>query len=210
MFHLPVIFVLTFFISFAGSVHPGPVNVSVIQATLRRGLAAGLWLAVGGCVPEIIYGLLAVRGVRFFEEMPGVYRALQVAVVPVLALLGVFTLRRRAAAPSEASPLPARRQAFWKGLTLSLLSPQLLPFWVLILVYYNEYPWLRVRTGLEQSAFVAGTSLGGFALLYAYARLAHRRRDAIARYLRPERFDLVMGWGFLGMAVWRGLSLWVF
>lgn len=213
MLSLLLIFSLTFLISFAGSVHPGPVNLSVVQATLRRGLSAGLWLATGGCVPEIVYGLLAVQGVNFFEQVPGLFNALRVAIIPVLLGLGVLTILR-ARRPSTSRPEPETgtggRDSFIRGLVLSLLNPQLLPFWMVILVSYHGYPMLRVSTLAQQAAFVMGTSVGAFGILYVYARLTHRHRTRIERYLHQERFDLVMGLGFVGMALWQGLRLWVF
>jgi len=213
MFSLLLIFSLTFLISFAGSVHPGPVNLSVVQATLRRGLSAGLRLAAGGCVPEIVYGLLAVQGVNLVEQVPGLFNALRIAIVPVLLGLGVLTIVR---ARRPTMPKPERqtgtggRDSFIRGLVLSLLNPQLLPFWMVILVSYHGHPGLRVSTLARQAAFVTGTSLGAFGILYLYAQLTHQHRTRIERYLHPERFDLVMGLGFVGMGLWQGLRLWVF
>jgi threonine/homoserine/homoserine lactone efflux protein len=208
-----LIFMLTFGISFLGSVHPGPVNLSVVQATLRRGYRTGLWLAAGGCVPEILYGLLAVRGVKLFERWPGLFETLRVAVVPVLLGLGTWTLWRtyqpapsRPAAPDDAGG----RYSFGRGLVLSLLNPQLLAFWVVILVWYHGYPVLRVDTAGRQVAFVAGTSLGAFGILYVYARLVQRHRARIDQYLHPERFDRVMGLGFIGLGLWQAANLWLF
>lgn len=207
------IFSLTFLISFLGSVHPGPVNLSVVQATLRRGFRTGLWLAAGGCVPEIVYGLLAVQGVKLFERLPGLFEALRIAVVPVLLGLGALTIVRsyRASAPEPKPEVNVRgRYSFGQGLVLSLLNPQLLPFWVVILVWYHGHPWLRVGTAAQQGAFVAGTSLGAFGILWVYARLVHRHRARIDRYLHAERFDRAMGWGFVGLALWQAANLWVF
>ncbi|MBC7891252.1 MAG: LysE family transporter [Sphingobacteriaceae bacterium] len=213
MLSLLLIFSLTFLISFAGSVHPGPVNLSVVHATLRQGLSAGLRLAAGGCVPEIVYGLLAVQGVNLFERVPGLFNALRISIVPILLGLGVLTIlrARRPTAPKPDSEAVARsRNSFGRGLVLSLLNPQLLPFWMVILVSYHGYPMLRVSTLAHQAAFVTGTSLGAFGILYVYAQLTHRHRTRIERYLHPARFDLVMGLGFVGMALWQGLRLWFF
>lgn len=209
------IFSLTFLISFLGSVHPGPVNLSVVQATVRRGYRTGLWLAAGGCVPEILYGLLAVQGVKLFERLPGLFGALRIAVVPVLLSLGVWTIVRSyrpgASTPKpEPEPGTGGHYSFGRGLILSLLNPQLLAFWVVILVWYHGHPWLRVGTVTQQVAFVAGTSLGAFGILWVYARLVHRYRTRIDRYLHAERFDRAMGWGFVGLALWQAANLWVF
>ncbi|MCY7350622.1 MAG: LysE family translocator [Cytophagaceae bacterium] len=200
---------LTFLISFVGSLHPGPISFSVIEATLRRGLRQGIWVAVGSCVPEVIYGLLAVRGVRLFEQMPELYRGLQIAIVPVMLILGILALRRPKAAgtPVASETVVASQFSFGKGLTLSLLNPQLLPFWLVILVYYGRYEALHVATLAQQIAFVAGASLGAFALLALCIWLVHRRRERIERYLRPELFDRIIGWSFIGLAIWQSFTL---
>ena len=208
-----LVFSLTFVISFLGSVHPGPVNLSVVQATLRRGYRTGLWLAAGGCVPEILYGLLAVQGVRLFERWPGLFAGLKIAVVPVLLGLGLWTIWRTYHPDfGEAKPKTSSdgQYSFGRGFVLSLLNPQLLAFWVVILVWYHGHPLLRVSSAARQVAFVAGTSLGAFGLLWVYARLADRNRARIDRYLHAERFDRVMGWGFVGLALWQAAQLWVF
>jgi len=67
-----------------------------------------------------------------------------------------------------------------------------------------------VSTAAQQADFVAGTSLGAFGLLFVYARLAHHHRARIDRYLHPERFDRVRGWGFVGLALWQAANLWIF
>lgn len=213
MLSIFLIFTLTFGISFLGSVHPGPVNLSVVQATLRRGYRTGLWLAAGGCVPEILYGLLAVQGVRLFERWPGLFEGLRIAVVPVLLGLGAWTIWRTYQ-PHFSKPQPVAdtggHYSFGRGLVLSLLNPQLLAFWVVILVWYHGHPWLRVSTAAQQVAFVAGTSLGAFGILWVYAWLVRRHRARIDRYLHAERFDRAMGWGFVGLALWQAANLWVF
>lgn len=208
-----LIFTLTLVVSFLGSVHPGPVNLSVVQATLRRGYRTGLWLAAGGCVPEILYGLLAVQGVRLFERWPGLLTGLKIAVVPVLLGLGGWTIWRTYRPDfAEAKPQAGAggHYSFGRGFVLSLFNPQLLAFWVVILVWYHGYPWLRVDSVPRQAAFVAGTSLGAFGILYVYARLAHRYRARINRHLHPERFDRAMGLGLVGLALWQAANLWVF
>ncbi|MFC0185922.1 LysE family transporter [Pseudarcicella hirudinis] len=62
------VFLVTTIISFLGSIHPGPLNMCVIQSTLQRNLKTGILITIGGVLPEIIYGWLALRGVDFFEK----------------------------------------------------------------------------------------------------------------------------------------------
>ena len=74
-------------------------------------------------------------------------------------------------------------------------------------MYYSNYPWLRITTTTQQLAFALGASLGAFTILNLYALFIHRRREKLSQYLQPQRFDLIMGCGLIGLALWRAVSL---
>lgn len=206
------IFVLTFLVSFVASAQPGIVNLSVIQATLRQGLLAGVWLAVGGCTPELVYGGLVAYGSQWFSQMPGLQHSLTLIAIPALLLLGVLALLRarcpKPVATESAGTHGMGKASFVRGLTLAFLNPQLPLFWFFVLMYYSNYPWLRVSGSMHQVAFAVGASLGALSVLLLYARLIHRRRETLSRYLQPQRFDLVMGCGLIGLALYRAADWW--
>lgn len=201
-----LIFFITFFISFVGSIHPGPLNLSVIQTTLQKGLYPALLLALGGIIPEIIYGYLAVEGVIIFERHPTVFNAMTWATIPILFVLGVqqiITTRK---------PKPLRRtsthhQGTSKGFLLSITNPQLLPYWIVVLVSYQNYEFLTVRDFFDKIFFVLGASSGAFALNYFYAYLADRQREKIFGYINQNRFEQIIGWTFIGMGLLQLIKL---
>lgn len=212
MFSLLTIFGITFAVSFAASAQPGPVNLSVIQATLHRSRRDGFLLALGGCIPELVYGSLVAFGSQWFEKVPGLQHTLRVVAVPALLLLGVLALwrafRAQNKAPQEMAGVPVqRRSSFLRGLTIAFFNPQLPLFWFFVLLYYSNYPWLRITTTPQQLAFGLGAALGAFTVLNLYARFIHRRREKLSQLLKPQRFDLVMGCGLIGLALWRAVSL---
>jgi threonine/homoserine/homoserine lactone efflux protein len=206
-----LIFLITFFISFVGSIHPGPLNLSVIQITLQKGFYPALLLAFGGVIPEIIYGYLAVEGVMVFEKYPIIFNVMQWAVVPILFGLGIqqIIISRRPKQiiePRVDAPSNVNQTAF-KGFLLSLFNPQLLPYWIVILINYQNYNYLRISELSDKLSFVLGTSGGAFALNYAYVYITSRQRERIFKYLNENHFEQIIGWTFVTMGLLQGLKI---
>ena len=57
-----LLFAIAFVASLLGSLQAGPVNLAVLHTTLRQGQRAGLRVAVGGSLPELLYAGLAAAG----------------------------------------------------------------------------------------------------------------------------------------------------
>lgn len=211
------IFLITFFISFVGSLHPGPLKLSVIQTTLQKGLTSALLLAFGGVIPEIIYGFLAVEGVMIFEKYPTVFQFMHWAVVPILWGLGIkqiivtgqpkqiikygnissqntskgisfLTLSTLGASTLGASTLGA----YTRGFFISLFNPQLLLYWIVILITYQNYNFLKIIEFSDKIFFVLGASLGAFTLNYFYAYVANKQREFIFKYVNQKKLSKLL------------------
>lgn len=221
MIKLLLIFSITFLISFAGSFHPGPLNMSVIQNTLKKNLSAGIWMILGGVIPEMIYGILAVEGLKIFEQYPLVFEIMQWSVLPILLFVGWNYLKPKPVKEqideilevnqmSENAEITSLTGDVLKGFLLSLLNPQLLPFWLIILINYQNYQVLHIENNLDKVAFVFGASAGAFLLNYFCAYIANRKRGLIFEYLSPKMFDTIMGWTFIVIALIQSIKLLAF
>lgn len=212
-----LIFVITFFISFVGSIHPGPLNLSVIQTTLQKGLFPALLLAFGGVIPEMIYGYLAVEGVMIFEQYPFAFQGMQWAVVPILWGLGIQQiiasrqpkqiLENAKEYSQTTSKGVSTRGASTRGFFLSLFNPQLLPYWIVILINYQNYDFLKIIELSDKIFFIFGTSLGAFALNYVYAYVAFKQRERVFKYLNQKHFEQIIGWTFVIMGLFQVIKL---
>ena len=216
-----LIFLITFFISFVGSIHPGPLNVSVIQTTLQKGVTAALLMALGGVIPEIIYGYLAVEGVMIFEKYPTIFNIMQWVVIPILWSLGIKQIIASGKPKIEiitskatknvttrwASKEIFSREVFIRGFFISLFNPQLLPYWIVILVNYQNYLFLKINDLSDKILFILGTSMGAFTLNYLYAYIAHKQRERIFKYLNQNRFEQIIGWTFVLIGLVHGIKL---
>jgi threonine/homoserine/homoserine lactone efflux protein len=199
---LILIFLVTCWVSAAGSLQLGPVNVAVIRASITRSLSVAMWVALGGCLPEILYGLVALHGVMFFEEHPRIFQFLQWAIVPVLWLAGAIVLLRP---PPPAQMVewrkPSRRLAVVEGLVLALFNPQLLAFWALVLLQFQNTNFLKINQLSHQIAFLLGTSCGAMGILGVWAWLARRYREPILQRLRGNRLHQLIGLLFILLGV---------
>ena len=216
-----LIFLITFFISFVGSIHPGPLNVSVIQTTLQKGHSAALLMALGGVIPEIIYGYLAVEGVMIFEKYPTIFNVMQWVVVPILLGLGIQQIiasrkpKRKIITSKTTKNVSTRwvsketfsREVSIRGFFISLFNPQLLPYWIVILVNYQNYSFLKINDLSDKILFILGTSMGAFALNYVYAYIAYKQRERVFKYLNQNRFEQIIGWTFVSMGLLQGMKL---
>ena len=52
--------------------------------------------------------------------------------------------------------------SIFKGIALSLLTPALFPFWIIILLEYKKYNFLTINTILDKVTFIAGAETGTF------------------------------------------------
>ncbi|MBO0932340.1 LysE family translocator [Fibrella aquatilis] len=201
-------------ISFVGSIHPGSVNLAVVQATLSQNRRAGLWLALGGSLPEIAYSSLAAGGLMLLPTQANWVSWLAYVPIPVLLLVGIASLRQQAGVAVQVAPT-GHALPFWRGVALAGTNPQLLPFWSAVWLYLSGATagnrlLLAHSPHLSQVVFAVGTAAGAFVLLLAYAWLADVQRHRIVRYLNSRWINRATGWCFIGMAVWQLLRLVVF
>ncbi len=202
------LFVLVSVISFAGSIHPGTVNVAVAQTTLSQSRSAGLWLALGGSLPEFAYGGLAAGGLMLLPKNADWMEWLAYAPIPVLLGAGIAAFYQRPVELSEA-PTASLRLPFWKGLALGGINPQLLPFWSAVWLYLGANMLIPEHSA-SQWVFALGTSAGAFGLLAGVVWLSHRQRERIGRYLNGPWLNRLTGGFFIGMALWQSLRVFDF
>lgn len=201
------LFLATATISFVGSLQLGPVNLTVIQQVIRWHLRAGILVALGGCLPEMIYATAAVNAGQWLENHRDVWRIIEWAVVPVLMILGVITYQTPSNPTSQSPKLSVVKAPFWRGFLMGLLNPQLFPYWLVILVQFNGYSTLRVDTLEEQVAFVVATALGALGLLVGVAILTHKYKQALLDRFASLPFHRFLGVIFVGLALIQLLKL---
>lgn len=192
------VFLLTTLISFWGSLQLGPVNVCVIQTAITRSRNQALMIAIGGSIPELFYASLAVWGANVIDRYPFFLEVFGWLVVLMLLGLGIYYFIKKT---TVTQPVSSRGSGFAKGLLLASFNPQLLPFWLGVLVFLKNY--IDFESGSLVSpyfAFVLGTAFGAFLLLSLFIKLAIRYRDKLMKIL-GHKLDKVVGSLFILLAL---------
>ncbi|WP_238804036.1 LysE family translocator [Emticicia aquatica] len=203
-----MIFLLVALISFAGSLQIGAVNLAVVQTTLNRNLSAGILVAIGGSIPEFIYSFLALKGLFFLQNNQLIINVLNWLIIPVFLLMGLMNLFQNETKIVDTNKASVIKNIdFIKGLSLGMLNPQLLPFWFFILVYLSKY--FVINSLSEKYAFILGTGIGAFALLFLFAYLSHYYNERIKKLLRCYSVNRIMGYFFISLAVIQAIKVFV-
>ena len=111
---------------------PGPGTLSILNATARGGIAAGLGAVVGTLLGDMVYMIAAIVGLAtVMQAHPALFQGLQWFGAAYLGWLGLQLLH----APAAGGPPAATgRQDAWRyfrqALAVSLTNPKVLLFFV--------------------------------------------------------------------------------
>jgi threonine/homoserine/homoserine lactone efflux protein len=203
-----VLFFIVAAISFVGSIQIGAVNMAVVQTTLNRNLSAGILVAIGGSIPEFIYSFLALRGLFFIQKNQATLDFLNILIIPVFIVIGLFYLfNKESETVSNKSLNGDKKVNFFKGFSLGMLNPQLLPFWFFILVYLDKY--FIINDLSAKYAFVLGTGIGALGILLLFAFTANRFDKQIKNFLRRFSMNIIMGAIFIILALIQIIKIYV-
>ncbi|HET6992369.1 MAG TPA: LysE family transporter [Bacteroidia bacterium] len=205
MFHPILIFLVTSLISFMGSVQLGPVNLVIIREVLDGNWRGAFLNAFGICIPEFVYSFFALFAARWFLVHPTLLQILEWSIVPLLFGLGIYNLRKK---PGTGGPdIKAKGSDFMQGFLISALNPQMLPFWLTILVMLSGYDFFTITTAYEKLAFVLGTGFGEFVVISLIIWLTHRHREYLLSKMRKWNLNKVFGGLFFLLAIFQSVKL---
>ena len=191
----------------------GPVNLTVINQALRRGLGAGFLIGLGAICADAVYASLVLWGHSSILETPRIFGiprksivlGVRSAAVVVIALLGIryliFKPERFNNSEAVANNLDAHwhhPQVFFLGFALTITNLMLVVVWATLITVVFAHELVTPRL-VSRILCIAGVLVGGaiwFFLLSFFVSRAHRR-------VKSETLTvLVRGCGalFLGFA----------
>ncbi len=198
------ILLLTAFISFMGSIQPGPVNLAVVQATLSRSFKVGVWVAISGTLPEIIYTIAALKSQVFLVKNERFFEILELAAIPFFLIIGIRSLYYTSK-PGIEIETANKPKHFFSVFFSGMLNPQLLPFWIVVLVYLHSF--FSLQSFSSQLSFVLGAALGAFLILLIFAWLANRFQIRLLGLFNRYSIDKAIGLFFISMSLFQTLRI---
>jgi threonine/homoserine/homoserine lactone efflux protein len=165
--------------SFIGSLQAGVVNTAVLAHTIKWGRQAGRRMAIGGAIPELVYGAVAYVGAGWLVETVGLDgRGITLVVASILLALGAYFLffyHPRPAAVGEDKLTGDLR----RGMLLGFANPQLLLFWCGVRLLVGT--WQLDQSGiLPVIAFGAGAFTGAIILLFILVRMGVKAQEKLS------------------------------
>ena len=175
------VFLIGLIFSFVGSIPPGTLNVLVLQLGLENKVKVALRFALAVSIVEYPYTWIAVVFEDWVTSSSDILENFQLTGAIVMTSIGAFSLWA-ARKPSTFS-VKFQESGFWRGLILSILNPQAIPFWIGITAYLKYEGWIDLSTPLRLHAYVFGTAVGVMLLLTILALGAQR----VSRFFQHNR-----------------------
>lgn len=170
-FSMLAVFFITLLISFLGSLPFGPINLVMIDTTLKNSLRAGFWFSVAAALVEMGQSLVALHGTTWLNQSIQNSPWLKIAGFIIFSILGLLFLLKKDKDTTPTHHTASQRGFFVKGLIVALLNPQAIPFWIIILAYLQS---AQISTVNSQSStanilsFAVGASFGKLGALMLF------------------------------------------
>lgn len=170
-------------LSFIVAIPVGPVNLAVVQNSIKYGMLSGVKIAFGSATVEFFYCFVALWGIKTFLTNPNVIFFLQIISVPVLIIMGIFNLlRKKETEEKDLQSNKSPRGDFFLGASLTIVNPILLPFWMGVAAYLktlhifgDNFHFLYNPS--TNWAFITGVALGSFLFLTLVSFISSKRKS---------------------------------
>jgi threonine/homoserine/homoserine lactone efflux protein len=169
-------------VGFAGSLSFGPINLCVVDTTVRHNLRAGIWFAAAAAMVESLQASIALYFGEFYPLFLRKYPWVHLVILVFFVALGIAFLRRSSDG-GESKIKEGTGRHFFHGLVIALMNPQGIPFWIFVLAYLQSAQMFEINSNVSQTGlilFLIGVVLGKFAALSLFGMLSNviNRRTA--------------------------------
>lgn len=155
--------------SFAGTLPPGVISMTVMDTAARKSLRDGLIVAAAAACVEFFQAVAAVLFGSFITKSAFISAVIQYSAAPLFLVAGLFILFSKTQPQIEQKPSNAATNIA-KGILVSAGNLLVIPFWILWSSYFASNGWLDYSIPMV-FLFSTGVTLGTFIALALYAKL---------------------------------------
>ncbi|MFN7120011.1 MAG: LysE family transporter [Saprospiraceae bacterium] len=199
------VFFIALLISFFGSLPFGPINLVMIDTTLKHSLRASWWFAVAAALVEMGQSLVALYGSSWVVQLMEGGPWIKLTGFMIFLLLGILFLLKK----GKDSTVPTngfQRSFFVKGLLVAVMNPQAIPFWVIMLALLSSTISLHISAESQTSqlfSFIMGASFGKLGALLLFGILSERiiSRSTLIR----QHINRIIGIILISIGMFQGI-----
>jgi threonine/homoserine/homoserine lactone efflux protein len=178
--------------AYIGGIAFGPLNLTVVDITLRRSIQHAARFAAAAALVEIGQAAVAVIFGKLIGSKLEEWPQLKIVVVVFFMLFGLYFLLKKER-PASAYDGKGKGSFFYRGLVLASLNPQAIPYWIFVLAYLTSIDALDLRSW-NFPVFLAGVCLGKYLILSTYGLMSEyiRRRTKNLNKLVSKTIGIIL------------------
>lgn len=188
-----------------GTIPFGPINLSVVNITLKKSLEKVRPFILAAALVEIFQALIAVFFGAVVDRFLMDNAWFQWLAIAVFLGAGLFIVLRKSK-PKAAKPSRFKVPTFFQGLFVAALNPQAVPFWLISLAVMSKSTDLDFGA-YRMVSFLLGVFAGKYLALTGFAHFSKKIKGHIKEGSRV--IDIVFGSVLIAIALLQlGKTLW--
>lgn len=201
-------FLIAFAVSFLGSIPLGSLNLTVLQIYLNHHFRSVVYFSFAAGLVEFFYSYVAVRGEVFLLENPNLNQVFSYITIVIFFFLGFINLLSKPK-PVSSRTLDALNvifepndfRFFRKGLILSILNPQAIPFWLVLSNFLGKRGLVQFNSIADTFYYTLGVAFGTSVCLIVFVFVAGTMVKQ--KQIRAEKLNRFIGLIFLSMGIFQ-------
>ncbi len=157
--------------SFLSGVAFGPINLSVVDITLKKNIRSALRFSMAASLAEIVHAMIAVMFGKLISKKIDEFPELNLLVIIFFVAIGLYFILKKDKPKSEVTS-NSKKSNFVQGFMVAIFNPQVIPFWIFVLAYLKSSQTLYLKSW-HLVLFLVGVLLGKFAILGIYGYLSN-------------------------------------
>ena len=153
-----------------GIIPPGLINMTAAKINLKEGKKNALWFVIGAVLVIFFQVYVAVLFAQVIDNRPDVVtllREIGFVIFSILTIYFLFIAKEPKTKKKSKIKKSSKKSRFFLGMLLSALNFFPIPYYVVVSVTLASYNLFVFENSII-FAFVLGSVLGSFAVLYSY------------------------------------------
>jgi len=156
--------------SLVGGIAFGPINLSVVELTIKKNVSAANRFCMAAALVEIGQAFIAILFGKLISRKIDEFPELKLLVILFFFILGLYFILKKDRPQSELNT-GGERSSFIKGLIVAVLNPQSIPYWIFVLAYLRSAKVLELHS-VNLWIFLFGVAIGKYIILMTYSYLS--------------------------------------